>query len=160
MRSTPIKAYLSRDFPTAVLVALITFGIALLTKIADPMFGFWGDNAESFAPLWHHLGSELREGRWVSMDPMGWAGGNYLAEAAYGVLNPVSLANFVLMSFFDDLARGIFVVMVEFLALLAMAVFLLARSYGAGRGYRWRSPSPSPSAASPSSTEPATGRPA
>lgn len=134
MRSTSTRAYLSRDFPTAVLVALITVGIALLTKISDPLFGFWGDNAESFAPLWHHLGTELREGRWVSMDPAGWAGGNYLAEAAYGVLNPVSLANFVLMSFFDDLARGIFVVMVEFLALLAMAVFLLARSYGAGRG--------------------------
>lgn len=118
---------------TALGVAAAVVVGACLAKVFDRMFGFWGDNAESFAPLWHHLGTELRAGRWVPMDPAGWAGGNYVAEAAYGVLNPVSLANFVLLSTFDDLARGIFVVVTEFLALLGVATFLLARSYGAGR---------------------------
>ncbi len=119
---------------TSLGVAVGVVVAAVLVKAFDRMFGFWGDNAESFAPLWHHLGTELRAGRWLPMDPAGWAGGKYVAEAAYGVLNPVSLANFVLLSGFDDLARGIFVVMTEFLALLGVATYLLARSYGAARG--------------------------
>lgn len=133
MTTTSAATERRRDVGTAALTGGIIVVIGFAIKLADPLFSFWGDNAESFAPLWHHLGTQLRQGNWILIDPHAWTGGNYVAEAAYGVMNPVSLANFVLLSFFDDLARGMFVVMLEFLALLGIAIFLLARSYEASR---------------------------
>ena len=62
-----------------------------------------------------------------------WPGGNVVGEAAYGVFNPVTLANTAVISLFDNLSLAGFTVMVEFLAFLAMGAYLLAREYGAGR---------------------------
>ncbi|HEY0641639.1 MAG TPA: hypothetical protein VGD67_28770 [Pseudonocardiaceae bacterium] len=115
-------------------VATVAAVTACLPRLREPLFYFWGDNSESFFPLWHHLGSQLRAGRWLGMDPAGWMGGNYAAEAAYGVFNPVTMADAVLISFFDDLSTGAFLVMTQFVVLLAVGVYLLAREYGAGRG--------------------------
>ncbi|HSK26391.1 MAG TPA: hypothetical protein VK894_05715 [Jiangellales bacterium] len=114
-------------------VAGVTALLACLPKLREPLFYHWGDNAESFVPLWHHLGTELRAGRWSAMDPERWMGGNDLAEAAHGVLNPVTMTGAVVVSFTDDLARATFLLAAAFLALLATGVYLLAREYGAAR---------------------------
>jgi hypothetical protein len=64
------------------LVLAATIGvIAALVKIAWPRFTWFGDNAESFFPLWHIVGSALREGRWLGFDPTGFGGGNIVGEA-------------------------------------------------------------------------------
>src|SRR3712207_8232837 len=45
----------------------------------------------SFIPLWHHFGHLLRAGRWPTMEPDGWTGGNYAADGVYALWNPVQL---------------------------------------------------------------------
>jgi len=92
-----------------------------------------GDNPESFVPLWHHFGEQLRAGHWVAMDPSGWYGGNYAAEGTYALWNPVQLLDYVLVSRFDDLAAAAALVQIQFLALLGAGAYLLFREYGAAR---------------------------
>src|SRR5687768_18342052 len=94
-------------------------------------FYYGGDNPESFVPLWHHFGEELRSGNWPTMDVAGWTGGNYAAEGVYALWNPVQLLDYVLVSRFDDLAAAAAAVQIQFLALLGMGAYLLAREYGA-----------------------------
>ncbi|WIX98324.1 hypothetical protein QRX60_30175 [Amycolatopsis mongoliensis] len=119
---------------------LIVVGVGLAAVVMfsipwwlHPLFYYVGDNPESFTPLWHQLGEQLRSGHWPVMDPAGWYGGNHAAEGEYSVVNPVQLLNYVVVSWFDNLAAASAVVMVEFLALLAMGVYLLCREYEAGR---------------------------
>lgn len=119
---------------------LVTLGVGVAAWVIgaipfwrERLFYYVGDQYEQFAPLWHVFGQRLRSGEWVTMDPAAWMGGNYAAEGLNGIWNPVSLANFVLVSYFDDLALAAAVVMVEFLGLLAMGTFLLAREHGARR---------------------------
>lgn len=107
--------------------------ISVLIKLVWPRFTYWGDNADSFTPLWHLLGSRIRSGESILFDPEGWAGGNIVGEAAYGVFNPVTLANAVGLSYLDNLALGSFLVMTEFLVLLGAGTYALARVNGAPR---------------------------
>jgi len=116
-----------------VLLALSIGLIAGLVKVAWPRFTWFGDNAESFFPLWHMVGTALRDGHWLGFDPDGFAGGNIAGEANYGIFNPVVLVNAVIISGFDELARASFLVVTEFLVLLGLGVRLLALSYGARR---------------------------
>lgn len=92
-----------------------------------------GDQHEQFMPMWHRFGEQLRSGQWLTMDPDGWMGGNYAAEALTGIWNPVNLVNFVMVSFFTNLSIAAFAVAVEILGILAIGTYLLAREYGAGR---------------------------
>jgi hypothetical protein len=117
----------------ALLLSASIAVVAALVKVVWPRFTWFGDNAESFFPLWHVVGSALREGRWPGFDPTAFAGGNVVGEANYGLFNPVTLANAVLVSGFDELARASFVVTAEFLVLLGLAVRSLAVAYWAHR---------------------------
>lgn len=119
---------------------LVTLGVGLLAAVVcvipqwrGTFFYYVGDQYEQFAPLWHVFGEQLRAGHWPTMDPAGWAGGNYAAEALLGIWNPVNLLDFVLVSLFHDLSLAAFAVMVQMLGILAMGTFLLAREYGARR---------------------------
>lgn len=122
------------DVLVGVLAAVTVVGLATLAQWRGTLFFYVGDMYEQFAPLWYVLGSQLRSGQWVAMDPAAWMGGNYAAEALNGIWNPVNLANFVLVSYFDNLSLAAFVVATEMLAILAIGVYLLARTYGAHRG--------------------------
>ena len=122
--------------PEVVIVLGVGLAVAAMTTIPflqRHTFYYRGDNPESFVPLWHHFGERLRSGQWPPMDPAGWSGGNYAAEAAYALWNPVQLLDYVLVSLFDDLAAAAAVVQIQFLALLGMGAYLLFREYGACR---------------------------
>jgi hypothetical protein len=107
--------------------------IGLLIKFVWREFTFFGDNAESFFPLWHMYGTALRNGDPFLFDPQGWGAGNVMAEAAYGVFNPVTIVNALFISLTDRLSFAGFLVMLEFLVLLGGGVYMLARSYEASR---------------------------
>ncbi|MBW4718293.1 hypothetical protein [Saccharothrix obliqua] len=109
--------------------------IAQIPFLRNRLFYVWDDSAVQFLPTWHHLGDRLLAGDWPPLlDLDSWMGGNIAAEALFGIWNPVNLANYVLVSRFEDLAVAAVVVKTEFLALLALGVYLLCREYGAGRG--------------------------
>lgn len=132
----PAEATARRRIPGWLVVlgvGLIGAVIYTIPYLQNSLFYYVGDNPESFVPLWHHFGEQLREGQWLTMDPAGWYGGNFAAESAYSLWNPVTLVNYVIVSLFDDLAAAAAVVMIEFLTLTAMGVYLVCREYGARR---------------------------
>ena len=133
---SPPAVRAGRRIPEPLLV--LGVGLAVAATMTIPFmqrhgFYYGGDNPQSFVPLWHHFGRQLRAGQWPTMEPAGWTGGNYAAEAAYALWNPVQLVDYVLVSAFDDLAAAAAVVQIQFLALLGMGAYLLFREYGAGR---------------------------
>lgn len=120
----------------AVDFALIAAAVAIigaLVKLTWRQFTFFGDNAESFFPLWHMYGTAIRSGDPFFFSADGWGAGNVVGEAAYGVLNPVTALNALFISLTDRISITGFLVMVEFLVLLAWGVYMLARTYGASR---------------------------
>lgn len=119
---------------------LVTFGVGgiavvlfTIPYLIYPFFYYIGDAPESFVPFWYHIGEQIRAGQFPLMDPAGWYGGNYVSEGEYSLWQPVQVANYVIVSLFDDLAAASAFVMIEFLALLAMATYLLCRVHGASR---------------------------
>lgn len=121
-------------------VALSVGGMAMAMCVIPQWRGtffyysyYIGDQHEQFMPMWHRLGEQLRSGHWLTMDPDGWMGGNYAAEALSGIWNPVNLVNFVVVSLFNNLSHAAFVVALETLGILAVGVYLLAREYNACR---------------------------
>lgn len=116
-------------------VCAAVVSIAQIPFLRHRLFYVWDDSAVQFLPTWHHLGGRLVAGDWPPLlDVDGWMGGNLPAEALFGLWNPVNLANYVLVSRFDDLALAAVVVKSEFLMLLALGAYLVCREHGAGRG--------------------------
>ena len=104
-----------------------------IAEATGHLFFYVGDAPESFVPNWWHFGHQLRAGQWWLMEPAGWMGGNYAAEAAYNQWNPVSLIQYIQVSYFDDLSKAAALVITELLVLLAVGCYLLFRSYGASQ---------------------------
>lgn len=128
--AAPSARLLVRDL---VVITVSVGVIAGLIKLAWRKFTFFGDNAESFFPLWHMYGAALRTGHPFLFNTNGWGAANVVGEAAYGVFNPVTIVDSVLLSFTDWIAVGGFLIIVQFLVLLGWGVYLLARSYEATR---------------------------
>lgn len=121
------------EWVVAVAVGLLVVVAGTIPFLLQHGMYYAGDNAESFVPMWHHLGLQLRAGHWPTMDPSGWYGGNYAAEAGYALWNPVQLLDYVVVSYYSDLASAAAFVQIQFLALLGIATYLLCREYGAAR---------------------------
>ncbi|MGH3914934.1 MAG: hypothetical protein ACRDTC_16230 [Pseudonocardiaceae bacterium] len=133
--TTQITSRLRRapEWSIAIGVCIATMMICTIPQWRGTFFYYIGDQHEQFMPMWHRFGEQLRSGHWLTMDPDGWMGGNYPAEALTGIWNPVNLANFVVVSFFNNLSHAAFVVAVEILCILAVGTYMLAREYNAGR---------------------------
>ena len=117
-----------------LVVCAVTAAYASIPYLAHPYFFQRGDTAAQFAPTWLHLGEMVRSGQWPPwLDPDAWAGGNYAAEALYGIYNPLNILVWLWMSAASDLMFATFVVKVAVLVLLALGTYLLAREYGAAR---------------------------
>jgi hypothetical protein len=123
-----------RGVLVAALVCAAVAALAQVPLIRNRIFYFQGDSAAQFLPMWYHLGEVTRHGGWpVLFDPNSWMGGNYSAEALFGIFNPIEVANQLLVSYLPDLAVAGIVLKTEFLAFLALGVYLVAREYGAKR---------------------------
>lgn len=117
-----------------LVVCVVTAAYACVPYLAHPYFFQRGDTAAQFAPTWFHLGELVRSGQWPTwLDPDVWAGGNYAAEALFGIYNPLNLLVWLWMSMASDLMLATFVVKLVVMVLLALGCYLLAREYGAAR---------------------------
>lgn len=121
-----------RVTPPLALAALVAV-LAAVPLLSNRWFYYWDDSAAAFAPAWHTIGERILSGSWPTLLPEMWAGGNVTAEALYGTYNPVLLAESVLVALVPNLAIGMTLVKMQFLALLAVGVYVLARQYGANR---------------------------
>ncbi|RVW00137.1 hypothetical protein [Rhodococcus xishaensis] len=124
---------LAKRVTPPILLAVLVAAVAAIPLLSNPWFYYWDDSAAAFAPGWHTIGERLLSGSWPTLLPEMWAGGNITAEALYGTYNPVLLAESILVALVPDLAIGMMLVKMQFLALLAVGVYVLARQYGATR---------------------------
>jgi hypothetical protein len=123
------RAVGSRLFwPLVVVVATAVF--AAIPHLVTRWFYQRGDTAAQFAPTWFHLGDLTRDGVFPAwMDPGTWGGGNYAAEALFGIYDPLNVPVWLVMSASSDLMFTTFLVKVGFLVLLALGTYLLCREY-------------------------------
>jgi hypothetical protein len=96
-----------------------------------PTFYYWDDTASASVSAWRNIGDALLEGRLPLLDLDLWRGGNYAAEAAFGVYNPLLLALYVATNPIDNLVLATVVVKGFFFLTMALGAYLLARQYGA-----------------------------
>lgn len=116
-------------WPLAIAVAVAV--LACIPALFNPHFFQRGDTAAQFGPTWFHFGELVRSGQWPLMDTSTWAGGNYVAEALFGVYSPLNAVVWVFVSLMPDLLVAVFMVKVAFLVLLAWGTYAVAREYGA-----------------------------
>ena len=143
------------------MVVVATAVIGTIPKLASRWFYQRGDTAVQFAPTWYHLGRLTRDGVFPAwLDPSTWAGGNYAAEALFGIYDPLNIPIWLAMSSASDLMTMMFLIKLVFLVAAGPGDLLplrRVRRRSAGRRPRW--PSRCRSAASPSSGTPARGPP-
>jgi hypothetical protein len=117
-------------WPLLVVVATACF--ATIPKLVTTWFYQRGDTAVQFAPTWYHLGQLTRDGVYPAwLDPDTWAGGNYAAEALFGIYDPLNVPVWLAMSAGSDLMTTTFLVKLCFMVLLALGTYLLCREYDA-----------------------------
>ncbi|MGA8249070.1 MAG: hypothetical protein WB797_19340, partial [Nocardioides sp.] len=126
----PAKVVPKVAWPIVVVVATALFGT--IPVVVTKWFYQRGDTAVQFAPTWYHLGRLTRDGVYPAwLDPHSWAGGNYAAEALFGIYDPLNIPIWLFMSAGSDLMTSMFVVKLCFLVLLALGTYLLTREYDA-----------------------------
>ena len=115
-----------------LVVVLATAAFATIPRLATQWFYQRGDTAVQFAPTWYHLGRLTRDGVFPAwLDPDSWAGGNYAAEALFGIYDPLNVPVWLAMSAGPDLMVTTFLVKLCFLVLLALGTYFLCREYDA-----------------------------
>ena len=119
-----------RWLPPVVLLVLVVL-LGLVPVLRTPSFYFWDDSAAVFLPTWRAIGNDLLAGTWPTLRPDLWMGGNWAAEAQFGLWNPVNLLICVTVALLPDLAVAAAVVKISALVLLAFGCYMLAREYGA-----------------------------
>ncbi|HEV2777950.1 MAG TPA: hypothetical protein VGX25_00980 [Actinophytocola sp.] len=118
-----------RLLPVAVMLAAVGF-VAALPLIRNHIFYFWDDTAVVGVPMWRRMASEVLSGHFPLLELDMWRGGNFAAEAAVGMWNPIALALAVLTYPIDNMALAITIVKAFFMFILAGGSYLLARDYG------------------------------
>src|SRR5437870_235966 len=77
--------------------------LAQAPVLATTLFYYWDDSAAVLLPDWRMIGDQLWAWHWPTLMTDWWAGGNIAGEAMFGLWNPVSLANDMLVSLVPDL---------------------------------------------------------
>jgi len=112
--------------------ALITVALAAtLPVVFTRRFYFWDDTAGAWFPGSRRIGELLRSGELPFLDLSLWRGGNFVAEAGYGLWNPlVLLADLTLLQM-DDMEIASALLKGGCMLALVLGVYLLGREYGA-----------------------------
>lgn len=124
------RSWSARILPPTALAVLVAVAAAI-PMLSNRWFYYWDDSAAAFAPGWRVIGERVLSGSWPTLIPELWAGGNVTAEALYGTYNPLLLANSALIASIPNIAIGITLVKMQFMAILAVGIYVLARQYGA-----------------------------
>ena len=126
--STPTGPF-KRIAPPLSMIAVVLLGAAL-PMYRNHIFYYWDDTAAAAVPVWQRVGEAISQGRFPLLELDMWRGGNFAAEAATGLWNPVEVLLAVATQGIDNVALAITLVKVAFMVLFALGTYLLAREYG------------------------------
>ncbi len=104
---------------------------AILPLRRNEIFYYWDDTAAAATGVWQKVPSELLSGHVPVLNLDMWRGGNFAAEAATGMWNPVMVALMFVAHAIDDLAIAMAVAKIAFMLICGTGVYLLARSFEA-----------------------------
>ncbi|NYE21033.1 hypothetical protein [Microbacterium immunditiarum] len=119
-----------RWLPPAAML-LVTFIGSLLPLIRKPGFYFWDDTAGVAVGVWQRIAQDVLSGQSPFLQTDMWRGGDFIAEAATGMWNPVMLGLMIGTYPIDDVGAAITVAKILLFLLTAGGVYVLARSFGA-----------------------------
>ncbi|HEY0805637.1 MAG TPA: hypothetical protein VGD84_11250, partial [Pseudonocardiaceae bacterium] len=131
---TPAGPPRTRRFRAPLLMFAVVVVGAALPLVSNHIFYFWDDTAGVGVPMWHRIAGSVLHGQFPLLNVDMWRGGNFAAEAATGMWNPVMVAIAVAIYPIDNLAVGITVAKVLFMLVMSGGMYLLARDYGVRRG--------------------------
>jgi len=114
-----------------VVAVLITLVLGAVRLVGTRAFYFADDTQTGAFGQWWELGRRILDGSVTILSPQAWQAGNYLAEGQWGLLNPVVWLIAVGAHLSSDAAIYSTLVKLAFLAVMALGVYLLARSFGA-----------------------------
>lgn len=120
-------------YPAAMLAGVLLGSV--LPMVGVPHFYLWDDTVAASVPIWQRISDSLLAGTWPSLQVDMWRGGNFPAEAATGMLNPVILVLAVASTAVNDLAIAAWVFKFPLMLIASMGVYLLARDYGVSRPF-------------------------
>jgi hypothetical protein len=128
-----VTSLLQRRWVPPLVLCLLVAVLAQLPPLRAHLFYLVDDSAAQFVPMWRRIGEQLLSGNFPLLDLDSWSGGNLAGEALFGLWNPVTLLDYLLVTRFDDLAVAATVVKTQFLVILALGVYLLCREYRVAR---------------------------
>jgi hypothetical protein len=111
-------------------VALLTLVGGLVPLIWNSHYYYSGDTSQGSYGNWYYLGTALRSGRWPTLEPSAWGAGNFIAEGQLGLYSPLSWLVALGSTVATDVVHFASAVKIAYLVVMALGVFLLARSYG------------------------------
>ncbi len=112
-------------------VVLLTVALSLLRVVVTPGFYFADDTQLGSLGQWYELGDRLLRGEVPVLDPHAWQAGNYFAEGQWGLINPINWLVAIVVRLLPDALIVVSTVKIFWLAVMALGVYLLARSFGA-----------------------------
>ncbi|TQN41496.1 hypothetical protein FHU33_0864 [Blastococcus colisei] len=119
-----------RWWPPLTMLGVVLAGVCA-PLVRTPTFYFWDDTAGASVGAWRNIGDALLDGRLLLLDIEAWRGGNYAAEAAFGLYNPLLLGLYAGTRAIDDLALVTVVIKAFLFLTMALGAYLLCREYGA-----------------------------
>ena len=126
-----MKRLLARPASAVVaMLAVVTAG-GLMPALRTSRFYYWDDTQAAAVGVWQEIPEQLMAGNIPFLLIDMWRGGNFAAEAATGLWNPILVGLMFLIRPFDDLAVAMTLAKILLMLICAGGVYLLARSYGA-----------------------------
>ncbi|ACQ79437.1 conserved hypothetical protein [Beutenbergia cavernae DSM 12333] len=129
--SAPHRSWPRRMLPASLMLVVTAIGVVIPLR-GNWSFYNWDDTAGAAIGVWHRVAEQYLAGTIPMLQLDMWRGGNFTAEAATGMWNPVMVALMIAIHPVDDLSLGITIAKGALLLLVALGVYLLAREYGAG----------------------------
>ncbi|HEY0641643.1 MAG TPA: hypothetical protein VGD67_28790 [Pseudonocardiaceae bacterium] len=131
--SEPAPSGLRRLLPPALM--LLVVGVAAgVPLLRNTIFYYWDDSAAAATPVWRRMGEAAMEGRFPLLELDMWRGGNFAAEAATGMWNPIVLGLAVATHPIDNMALAMTIIKTIFMLIMALGSYLLCREYGVRPG--------------------------
>lgn len=111
------------------MLAIVTTAAAL-PLLHNHGFYYWDDTSAAAVPVWHRIAQSVLHGDLPFLNLDMWRGGNFAAEAATGLWNPVMVAVMIAIYPIPNLAVGITLAKIVFMLILSGGTYVLARDYG------------------------------
>lgn len=128
---TPVQPRTRRAWwPPLTMLGVVLAGV-IAPVLRVPTFYYWDDTAAASVGGWRTIGAAVLHGHLPLLDLEMWRGGNFAAEAGYGMYNPLLLGLSAATMPIDDLAVVTDVIKGFFFLTMALGAYLVCREYGA-----------------------------